>query len=423
MAHDDDTIPTTVPPTATATTTVPPATLPPATTRPTTTVPPATVPPAVTPTTLPATNGTISLLLSGSESFDFSDISSVPSLPPPHRIHRGSVSPVKPRQPSLDSLTLEMEVQELQDRVASLDRGSISPVKPRQPSLDSLTLEMEVQELQDRVASLEENQRKILKNQDEIISRLVALEKRPHSYSTQYSSPFPDFNHHLPIPPPPSHPPPRFFQPPEDQTPSRELHPCHTHAIHGSAAPRRFILGDSFNHETVPYQNRAPFRSIQPGQPGHGDQTVRAEPLGDSFNHETIPYQNRAPFRSIQPSQPGPGVHAEPIRAKPGNVALPSSAIMKHPKLRFSSKIGTLAVKLARDAVFGDDVMAQCTVAGERGLPGLPTKELQQLKQALFVQFPVAPQEFEVLWKTSTAAVGQACKRLRSKNVPSLENM
>ena len=188
--------------------------------------------------------------------------------------------------------------------------------------------------------------------------------------------------------------------------PSRELHPCPTRAIHGSAAPRRFILGDSINHETVPYQNRAPFRSIQPTQPqpGHGDR-----------NQQTV--------------------RAEPIRAKPGNMALPSSAInkhklgtindvlMKHPKLRCSSKIGTLAVKLARDAVFGDDVMARCTVAGERGLPGLPMKELQQLKQALFMQFPVPPLEFEVLWKTSTAAVGQACKRLRSKNVPSLENM
>ena len=250
------------------------------------------------------------------------------------------------------------------------------------------------------------------------MARLVALEKRPHAQhaSTPYCSPFPSLNesdsfsymsnHHLPIPPPPSHSPPRFFTSQENQTPST------TRAVHGNAyggvPPRRFILGDSFDRETttVPYQHRVPFRSIQPSQqqPGHGDQ-----------NQQTV--------------------LADPVRAKPGSTPLPSSVIdkhklatvndvlMKHPKLRCASKIGTLAVKLAREAVFGDDVMAQCTVAGERGLPGLPTKELQQLKQALFMQFPVAPQEFEALWKTSTAAVGQACKRLRSKNVPSLENI
>ena len=124
---------------------------------------------------------------------------------------------------------------------------------------------------------------------------------------------------------------------------------------------------------------------------------------------------------------------ATPVRVKPANKPLPSSAInkqklvtvndviMKHPKLRCSSKVGTLAVKLAKDAFFGEDVMAQCTVAGERDLPGLPSKELQQLKNALFMQFPDywrAPQEFEPLWKEATAAIGQACKRVRrSKNI------
>ena len=117
-----------------------------------------------------------------------------------------------------------------------------------------------------------------------------------------------------------------------------------------------------------------------------------------------------------------------PVRVKPANKPLPSVAInkqklvsvndvlMKHPKLRCASKVGTLAVKLAKDAFFGQDVMEQCTVAGERELPGLPDEELQQLKDALFMQFPdywKTPQEFEPLWKDATAAIGQACKRLR----------
>ena len=89
----------------------------------------------------------------------------------------------------------------------------------------------------------------------------------------------------------------------------------------------------------------------------------------------------------------------------------------------YHSQPSTNFPQLAREALFGEDIMAQCTVAGERGLPGLPTAELQQLKQSLFVQFPVVSQEFEALWKTATAAIGKAYKRLRSKNVPTLENI
>ena len=41
-----------------------------------------------------------------------------------------------------------------------------------------------------------------------------------------------------------------------------------------------------------------------------------------------------------------------------------------------AKKLSTLAVKLAKDAVFGNDVLKKCTVAGERGFPGLPVREL-----------------------------------------------
>ena len=61
--------------------------------------------------------------------------------------------------------------------------------------------------------------------------------------------------------------------------------------------------------------------------------------------------------------------------------------------------------------------MVQCTVAGDRVLPGLPTAELQQLKTTLFMpspQYSKAPHEFEPVWKTATEAIGQACKRLRA---------
>ena len=83
--------------------------------------------------------------------------------------------------------------------------------------------------------------------------------------------------------------------------------------------------------------------------------------------------------------------------------------LSKFPKLlRCDSKVGTLAVKLAREAIFGDDVMVKCTVMGEREHPGLPAAEL---KRVIFQQFPklwTSKQEFEPLWKGCVDAMGQA---------------
>ena len=59
----------------------------------------------------------------------------------------------------------------------------------------------------------------------------------------------------------------------------------------------------------------------------------------------------------------------------------PSDIFAKYPNLRCASKIKTLAVKLARDAIFGDDVLIRCTVAGGRDHPGLPVNEPSNLKQ------------------------------------------
>ena len=93
-----------------------------------------------------------------------------------------------------------------------------------------------------------------------------------------------------------------------------------------------------------------------------------------------------------------------------------SQVIEKNHKLAKASKIGTLAMKVAREAVFGDRVMKQCTAMGGRGLPGLPREELFRIKSALFDLFPSywrCPEEFESLWSCCVDSIGQACKRLR----------
>ena len=94
--------------------------------------------------------------------------------------------------------------------------------------------------------------------------------------------------------------------------------------------------------------------------------------------------------------------------------------VSKYSKMKTESKVGTLAVKLARQSFFGDDVMRRCTVQGVREYSGLPFVELGQLKQTIFKLFPQYwrnPSEFEGVWSTCVESVGQACKRLRSKTV------
>ena len=88
----------------------------------------------------------------------------------------------------------------------------------------------------------------------------------------------------------------------------------------------------------------------------------------------------------------------------------------RYSKLKNESRIGTLAVKLAREVFFGEDVLRKCTVAGCRDLPGLPTKEVGDLKQLMFRQFPAywnSPATFEPLWTTCVNSINQCCKVLQ----------
>ena len=92
--------------------------------------------------------------------------------------------------------------------------------------------------------------------------------------------------------------------------------------------------------------------------------------------------------------------------------------VVKYSKLQGEAKAPTLAMKLAKEAVFGDEVMMRCTPVGGRAFPGLPIAELQLLKQTMFNKFPQywqTPYEFEGLWSECMASIGQACKHLRGQ--------
>ena len=67
----------------------------------------------------------------------------------------------------------------------------------------------------------------------------------------------------------------------------------------------------------------------------------------------------------------------------------PDEIVASNPKLVKPSKAATFAVKLAREAFFGGDVLRFCTVYGCRDYPGLPVAKLQELKKYLFSRFTV----------------------------------
>ena len=93
--------------------------------------------------------------------------------------------------------------------------------------------------------------------------------------------------------------------------------------------------------------------------------------------------------------------------------------LLHNAKYKVHNKVSTLAVKLAKEAIFGDTVIRKCTVSGEREFPALPQNELQDLKRIIFQQFPhywQAPLEFELQWKSCCECIGQDCKRLRDNN-------
>ena len=381
---------------------------------------------------------------------DYSDISSVPSLPPP---------------------------------LSLLNDSDVSPEKMTPShSLESLSIEVELQLLLDKVTTLEANYERIVRSQDEILSRLAALENR--STRQQMDTSFPSFDETdglffnqppMYIPPPPLHPPRRLSSDEhwgaENQTPSREyrvqrrtrIHP-HPPQLHSTQPnpllpplrdPHQLHSSQPIHPPSHPPQLHSPEPVLSPqqDQPQYGATQNQTQSRGES--HSLFSPPPHPPKRFILASESGaqPRVPFHPItnqgtttatkgiaaiREKPGNSYLPSSAInkqklksasaviLRYPKLRSPSNVGTLAAKLAREAYFGADVLAKCTVAGDRDLPGLPISELQQLKQTLFAQFPDywrSPHEFEPLWSASTTSIGQLCKRLRGNSSNIMTNL
>ena len=311
---------------------------------------------------------------------------------------------------------------------------------------DPLLMDMELEDMRNRMLSLEDRQEHIkssqatiLQMQNRILRRLDVIERslQPHMHSMPYQYAQPSF--------------PTLDSSGWQNQP--RLDEEYDSASYCTDAPFSFNFPTNYNSPLTqshgfnshPQTNRQSFESAHPPTnhnspltPSHGfnsrPQTNRQSfesthsptnhnsPLTPSHGFNSRPQTNRQSFESAHPQYSLDSHEPFPIKSTGHN--LPSSEIdkaelqpvetilRKFPKLQCESKIGTLAIKLAKVAIFGDKVLFKCTVMGERELPGLPAAELMELKRILFrlfLNFWVSRHEFEPLWKVYVDALGQAC--------------
>ena len=333
--------------------------------------------------------------------------SSVPSVPSPVKMGEVQNGELEDHHQSVDQLTLEIEVQELIDRVTILEEGQEHMLKV---------------------------QRSILKNQEQILFRLAALEKRnqasafgtpawythgePSYDAGDFSFESVDDSYMLPppyIPPPPVQHIPHSRRPPALRVPLP------------SPAPR---------DPHPPLAQRDPHPPMAPRDP-HPPAPLDPHPPMAPWDPHPLPIHTppshpaphvRVPFRQLYQSnasvgQGGRKSHSIDSAALPSSVinkkklVPPETVIENNRNLMCPSKVSTLALKLAKESFFGEDIMARCTFAGSRDCPALPTAEKNELKalvQSFFPQYWRTPQEFEPIWSGCINSIGQGCKRLRS---------
>lgn len=253
---------------------------------------------------------------------------------------------------------------------------------------DHFLLEVTVSLLEQNVKGIMQTQEKILSNQDKIFDRLRDLEQKYRvlsdvSASHQSSSTsaaatcnysYPTCKSLFPV----TAPSPEWYRECADDY----LPPFPDFSSHAPVTPRSHL----------PMQQ--PLRANQ-APPSTTSQHIQ------SLTAPTLPL----------PLQKNKGITLE-------SAAIDKSTLQPVAVVVEKGSAGTLAVKLARECFFGEDVLAKCTVYGARDKPALPSAELAQLKQAMFNLFPQfwqSPIQFEPVWNACVISINQCNKGLRSK--------
>ena len=87
------------------------------------------------------------------------------------------------------------------------------------------------------------------------------------------------------------------------------------------------------------------------------------------------------------------------------------AVLLKHRRDLNVCTAGRLICKLARLSFFGEDIMKAYTPLGGRNLPGLPQREMAELKATVMGCFPVynrSLSEFEDVWEKFLTALQQS---------------
>ena len=92
--------------------------------------------------------------------------------------------------------------------------------------------------------------------------------------------------------------------------------------------------------------------------------------------------------------------------------------LLKYPKLCCQKNVSRLAVKIARESIFGQKVMQESTPSGTLKLKKLAPGKLETIKNTIRTFFPssdINAAEFELTWKVCIESISQACKHERKK--------
>ena len=152
-----------------------------------------------------------------------------------------------------------------------------------------------------------------------------------------------------------------------------------------------------------------PSQPVGPVTPSQPDGPVTPQPI-TSITNGPVASQSLGET-VVQPAPVTPVVdNSEDVLIDPDEV------IRKYPRLNSVAHAGRLAVRLATESYFGDKVLRNCTVYGQKGQGALPKEKLTALKKKLAIHYKFYDSvEFEPIWSKCVGAINHRASALRIK--------
>ena len=169
--------------------------------------------------------------------------------------------------------------------------------------------------------------------------------------------------------------------------------------VPANSVPANSVPADSVPADSVPADS-VPADSV-PADSVPADSVPADSVPADSVPADSVPADG-VPASSV-PASSLPA-NSVPANCAPQSFKSMSEVMRANSKLCVPERHQQLAVKLAREAILGEEVMLlQSTLTGVRsGFKALLAEGMAKLKHILLLQFPtVTSPEFEVIWSTA----------------------